>query len=128
MTAPPASPTAEMRIAVMIATTRSRTTTSMITPNTCQPWPFTSARLRLKAANTPGCSTTTTGAITDQIVSRNRPGTMSRTIPIPMPMAARIETTMSVSTTGETLRSRSPIELSRRPSMTSRTSWTTMPW
>ena len=40
----------------------------MITPKTCQPWPLTSARLRPKASNTSGRSTTTTGAITDQIV------------------------------------------------------------
>ena len=58
-----------------------------ITPNTCQPLPRTSSRLRRSAANTPGRSSTTTGAATDQIVSRISPGTMSRMKPITMPIA-----------------------------------------
>jgi hypothetical protein len=48
--------------------------------------------------------------------------------PMTVAMPASSEMPMSMSTTGETLRSRSPTELSRRPSRTSRTSCTTMPW
>jgi hypothetical protein len=73
-------------------------------------------------------SSTTTGAATAQIVRRNSPGMMSRTSPIATPSPNRIETSSSVTTTGEMLANSSPTELSSRPSWTSRTNSTTMPW
>ena len=57
--------------AVMMNWNRNRTT---ITPNTCQPCPRTSSRLRPNESSTPRRSITITGAITAQIVSRKRPG------------------------------------------------------
>jgi hypothetical protein len=61
--------------------------TSRMTPNTFQPLPRTSSRLRPKAANTPGRSSTVTGATTDQIVSRISPGMMRNTKPRATQMA-----------------------------------------
>ena len=55
-------------------TTATMMKTMTITPKTCQPLPRTSARERPKASMAPLRSTTITGAITDQIVNRIRPG------------------------------------------------------
>ena len=64
-----------------MTTIRKATT---IAPKTCQPLPRTSSRERPKEAITADFSTTITGAITAQIVSRIRPGTISRNRPMPI--------------------------------------------
>ena len=79
-----------------------------ITPNTAQPLPFTSARLRPKESNGRVRSTTITGAITAQIVSRKRPGTISSTKPMPMAMPATMPATISGASTGVTERNSEP--------------------
>ena len=98
---------------------------STIAPKTCQPWPRTSSRLLPKASNTPLSSTTMDGAMTDQIVSRIRPGTMIRTNPIAIAMPARMPFRMSVPTYGAACEKSSPTVKSLRPSRTSWTSFTT---
>jgi len=102
--------------------------TTMITPKTCQPLPLTRARERPKASIAPLCSTTITGAITDQMVSRIRPGTMIKARPIAMPIPARMPAPISGRITGQVSSTRSLTEESRVPSWTSRTRLTTMPW
>ena len=69
--------------------TRLSRNSTTITPNTCQPLPRTSSRLRPNESNTPTRSITIAGTMTAQIVSRMRPGTMSNTNPIAIAIAAR---------------------------------------
>ena len=76
------------------------TTSTRITPNTCQPLPRTSSRLRPQRAQAAGRSSTTTGAATDQIVIRISPGMTIRMKPITMPMPATMPTRMSLPSTG----------------------------
>ncbi len=99
-----------------------------IAPKTGQPLPRTSSRERPKEAITGDFSTTITGAITAQIVSRIRPGTTSRIRPMPIPIPARMPAPISGRMKGVAELSSSPAEKSRRPSWTSRTRFTTMPW
>ena len=99
-----------------------------ITANTCQPWPFTSFRLRSSESITPLRSITTTGAASAQIVIRKSPGTIRRTNPMPMAMPATMPVNTSVRSTGRTDASRLPTVWSRRPSMMSWAASTTMPW
>ena len=69
-------------------------------PNTFQPLPRTSWRLRPKADSSGGCSMTTTGMMTAQMVIRNRPGTMSRSSPMEMAKPASRPTTVTGRSTG----------------------------
>ena len=110
----------------------TRSTTSRITytitsvPNTCQPWPRTSARLRPKDASAPTPSITMTGTITAQIVIRYKPGAMIRASPITIAMPARTEATMTRPRYGTTADTVSPIDMSTRPSRTSCTALTSV--
>ena len=108
-----------------MATPRKITT---ITPNTRQPLSRTHSRLRPKASNTPVRSITITGTITDQIVSRIRPGTISSTRPIAMPMPASRPAANSGAMNGAAELNSEPIVWSRRPSRMSTVASTTMPW
>ena len=83
---PIASPIAPSTWVVMIVIRNAIT----IAPKTDQPLPLTSSRLRPNAPITPSPSTTIDGEITAQIVSRIRPGTISRMKPMPIAMPARI--------------------------------------
>ena len=95
-------------------------------PNTCQPRPRTSCRLRPKDASAPDCSSTMTGTITAQMVIRYRPGTMSRTSPKVMAMPARIEAPATAQRYGVAARTVSPRDRSTRPSRTSCTAFTSV--
>ncbi len=124
--------TAESPIApidpITIAATKTIAKIATSTPKTCQPLPLTSFWLRPSASNTPGFSSTTTGAATAQIVIRKRPGMMQRTRPIAIPMPATMPTRNNGNSTGMTTRNSSPADASRRPSSwTSCTAFTTMP-
>jgi hypothetical protein len=99
----------------------------MITPNTFQPLPRTSSRLRPNDSITPFLSSTITGTMTLQITSRNRPGTMSSARPIAIAIPARIPATINVPSLGRTRWNVSPIVRSRRPSRTSATASTRAP-
>ena len=98
-----------------------------IVPNTCQPCPRTSSRLRPKAANTPGFSSTTTGTTTDQMVIRIRPGMMISSRPMAIAMPARMATASSCQNTAETPVKSELVSSSRRPSSRSWTRRTTPP-
>ena len=99
----------------------------MITPNTFQPLPLTSSRERPSDSKTPARSITITGATTAKIVSRYRPGTISRMKPNSTRMPTTMPAPISGAMTGAAEPSRSPAEWSRRPSWTSSTSLTTIP-
>ena len=101
--------------------------TTKIAPKTGHPLPRTSARERPNAAITPERSITITGAMTAQIVSRNRPGTTNSTKPTPTPRPDSRPAPISGPTTGAAERISSPAEKSRCPSWMSRTNPTTMP-
>ena len=87
--------------------------------NTVQPCPRTSSRERPNDSRAPRFSTTITGAITAQIVSRNRPGTISRMSPSAMPRPARSPATSSGTIDGETRENTSPSDASKVPSRAS---------
>ena len=108
-------------------TTKRPAKITIITPKTVQPCPRTSSRLRESAASAPGVSNTTTGAVTDQIVSRIRPGTIRNTSPTPTPRPATSPATSSCPSTGVTEANSSPSDASTRPSCTSCTVLATMP-
>lgn len=67
-----------------------------------------------------------TGATTDQMTIKYSPGMIKRTKPIATPIPNRTDTANNGQKTCETLPSRSPTELSRRPPWTFWTSFTTM--
>jgi len=81
---------AKIRPSTMFTTSRITHARTSV-PNTCQPWPRTSSRLRPNEASAPDRSMMMTGTITAQMVIRNRPGTMSSSSPIVIAMPARIE-------------------------------------
>ena len=125
------SPTTLFAIAWITAVTtswsRNRTT---ITPKTCQPWPRTSSRLRPNELDRVRCARSRSpGASTAQIVSRKRPGTISRT---QADRRSRCRPGCRRRAAGRsrasTERTRLPTVWSRRPSRMSRAASTTMPW
>ena len=80
---PPASPIASM----IPATMPTPITSTTITPNTCQPLPRTSSRLRPSALQAAGALQHDHRRDTDQIVIRISPGMMIRMNPIRDPDA-----------------------------------------
>ena len=111
-------------IPITMSTTIRIRNTSTSVPNTCQPWPRTSSRLRPKDASAPDRSMTITGMITAQIVIRIRPGTMIRMSPIVIAMPARIDAPATGPMYGVAARTVSPRFMSTRPSRTSCTALT----
>ena len=128
MPLPAMRPNAETRIALstppMTACIRKKTTT---TPNTRQPLPRTSRRLRPSDAKIPSCSMTRTGTASAHHVSRIRPGMMISTKPMAMPIPATMASPNRGRMSGATERRSPPGVKSRTPSWMSRTASTMTP-
>ena len=96
-TTPPMAAPMPPRMALTRKVIRKAT---MITPNTFQPLPFTSARERPSDSNTPARSITMTGATTAKMVMKKRPGTISRMKPITTMMPTMMPAPISGAMTG----------------------------
>ena len=96
----------------------------MYTPNTFHAYPLTVRQLRPNDSSAPARPITISGMISDQNVSRIRPGTMIRMNPIPMPMLARMEATATEPMNGIAAERVARRSRSTRPSRTSCTAST----
>ena len=115
------------RLTTMLATITAPIVIT-ITPNTLQPLPLTSSRLRPNDSPADLPSSTIVGTISDQIVRRKSPGMIRRMSPSAIPRPARIPATIRAGRRGCTRWNISPIERSCLPSRTSWTASTSAPW